>query len=82
MKLPEYSLKQAIQHFSGGAQSDPIEFPASTLIQPFWNDHNLPEHVREQLNKARNGLKKDLLVMCLIGRYWIEVRRDNIRVNR
>lgn len=82
MKLPEYSLKQGIEYHPDGQQGDAIEFPSGTLIQPFWSPHNLTNEIRDELNKAQKGLIKDLLVMCLIGRFWIIVRRDNIRESR
>jgi hypothetical protein len=79
MKLPEYSIKKDIS-ISTGLNSDPIEFPAGTLCFPFWSDHNLPKHIREELNEQvkfkKNG---DQYVMCLIGRTWVSVLKQDIR---
>jgi hypothetical protein len=79
MKLPEYSLKQELQFQPDGAQGDPMVFPAGTLMQVFWSEHNLPQHIKEQLDGTRKPLKgQPKLIMCIIGTFWIQVSEDNI----
>ena len=59
MKLPEYSLKKSAR-VPQSNQMDPIDFPPGTLCQPFWSPHNLPAHVREQLEEQKKyGNKND-----------------------
>lgn len=83
MKLPEYSLKYSIEYHPEGHQGDAIAFPAGTLLQPFWSPHNLPQHIRDQLNAAPKTMQGGpYRIMCLIGRFWIIVMSDNIRESR
>lgn len=80
MKLPEYSLKKDYNVNNNSNQQDPIVFPAGTLCMPFWSEHNLPPHVREDLYDqiAPKGSK---FIMCLIGRFWVPVLQEHIRQN-
>ena len=81
MKLPEYSLRKGVS-ISNGPTADPIEFPAGTLIQPFWSEHNLPSHIRDQLKQhTKTFFKEKVFIMCLIGRTWVPVSKEDIRKN-
>ena len=81
MKLPEYSLKKGVS-ISNGPMADPIEFPAGTLCQPFWSSHNLPVHIKEILDKhTKFSPKGKDFIMCLIGRTWVPVLKQDIRSN-
>jgi hypothetical protein len=81
VKLPEYTLKQEVQIHQTNT-NDPIEFPIGTLIQPFWNEDHLPDHIKEQLKEAgRYRITKSKLIMCLIGRTWTAVPEEYIRTN-
>jgi hypothetical protein len=84
MRVPEYSLKQGLEYRDPTTQGDPIEFPAGTLIFPFWSEFNLPQHIREEFQKntiSKSGTVEiqNPFVMCIIGRLWIPVTRNNIR---
>lgn len=79
MKLSEYSLKKDVSIFTGPL-SDPIQFPAGTLIQPFWSEGNLPNHIIEQLNEHRKIMhSKSVYIMCMIGMFWVPVLKEDIR---
>lgn len=81
MKLPEYSLKREAQA-PGGPLDDPIVFPPGTLCMPFWSEHNLPKHIKDLFKEHIKYLaKKNQYVMCLIGKTWIPVLREDIRKN-
>lgn len=79
MKLPEYRLKQTIKFSSGNKYSnqDDPEFAAGTVVQPFWNETLLPSWRREELKTAKRMYKDP--VMCIVGRHWVPVERENIR---
>lgn len=79
MKLPEYSLKQAIQ-LPNRNNNDVTEFKSGTLIRPFWNEDFLPDHIKQELKEvSRFRLKTQKYIMCLIGQTWVPVYEDNIR---
>ena len=79
MKLPEYTLKSPVS-IPNMQNNDVLEFPAGTLIRPFWNEGFLPEHVKEELDDVRKyTLKRDPLIMCQIGVHWVPVVSTNIR---
>lgn len=80
MKLPEYSLKEPVRVIVSNNMDD-IEYPAGTLVFPFWNETLLPEHRREQLKEAQRSTSFGPLVMCIIGRDWVPVSIRKIRKN-
>lgn len=81
MKLPEYSLKKDIS-IPTGPHSDPIEFPSGTLIMPFWSEHNLPSHIRDQFKEHTKFMPREKhYIMCLIGRTWVPILKQDIRKN-
>ena len=82
MKLPEYSLKKGVSIKNPNSPTDSIEFASGTLIQPFWSEHNLPKYIRDALNEHTRFMPKDkVYIMCLIGRLWVPVLKQDIRKN-
>lgn len=79
MKLPEYSLKTEVV-ISNGQHLDSTTFPPGTLIMPFWNEGNLPSHIKDIL-REQPKIKDKKYIMCLIGRTWVPVLKENIRQN-
>ena len=74
MKIPEYSINQPIQ-----VDKD-TEFPAGTLVFPFWNEHYIPEHKKEILTEAnRYSLSRSKYILCVIGTYWVAIKEEQIR---
>lgn len=84
MKLPEYALKKEITVAVGFPSTDSTDFPAGTLVFPFWNEDHLPEHRYKELEEARKFRYKDSdkLIMCIIGAKWVPVDQSNIRKNQ
>lgn len=80
MKLPEYSLKQAVKVIVQNNMDD-IEYPPGTLIFPFWNETLLPEHKKMELKETKKMYGTEHIVMCIIGRQWVPVMAKNIRKN-
>lgn len=83
MKLPEYTLKKSVT-IADGLMSDVVEFPAGTLVFPFWNEEYVPPHRKKELEEARRFQYKDAarLIMCIIGTRWVPVEEDKIRKNQ
>jgi hypothetical protein len=90
MKKPDYSLSKEIQYTPpNGNQDDSVEFPAGTLVFPFWNEAYIPSHIKEVFDKIKKGSGMFLsvgkgddakdLVMCIIGRKWVPVPKKCIK---
>lgn len=74
MKLPEYSLKEAIE------LKDDIKFDVGTLLFVFWNDFYVPDHRKEELKEAKRYERdNDRIVMCIIGKQWVCIPVSKIR---
>jgi hypothetical protein len=79
MKRPEYCLRVPVKIVVQNNMDD-IEYPAGTLVFPFWNETLLPDHRRVQLKEAEK-LYSSQLIMCIIGVQWVPVTIENIRKN-
>lgn len=79
MKRPDYILKQAVSHRPAGPMTDEVEFPAGTLVFPFWAEHYIPEHIKEKLKNTEFARENDPLITCIIGTHWLLIFKSNIR---
>lgn len=75
MKRPTYYIREQVQV---PGKSDEF-FPAWTMVQPIWNEDYVPDHLKQDLKDyKRFNLNPSGYVMCIIGRCWVVVGKDNI----
>lgn len=74
MRRPKYKLNEHIK-------TNDYEFQVGIEIQVFWNEHYVPDHLKEKLDDAKRYTKQPVY-MCLVGTHWLPLRQDQIREDR